>query len=155
MLFRSGTIRSEEDWGGAGFFSYLMGTYLYRRGGRLHSVDITPSHCEFARAWTRPFGETVTISQQDSIGFLRDFPEPIDVLYLDSLDTTEPGHADHCQRELEAALPKLHSQSLILIDDTPWRQEAWVGKGARAAPWLLEHGWKLLYAGYQVLFARV
>lgn len=153
-VVETGTIRSEEDWGGAGFFTYLMGTYLHRRGGKLHSVDITPSNCEFANKWTRVFGETVELHQQDSIGYLRDFPGRIDVLYLDSLDTTEPGHADHCQREVEAALPKLHQNSLIIIDDTPWRQEAWVGKGARAAPWLLEHGWKLFYAGYQVVFTR-
>jgi hypothetical protein len=86
--------------------------------------------------------------------FLQRFPAPIDILYLDALDTTEPGHAEHAQRELQAALPRLHSRSLVLIDDTPWTGGAWVGKGARAVPWLLAHGWRILYGGYQVLLER-
>lgn len=94
------------------------------------------------------------VTQQDSIRFLAEFPGSIDVLYLDSLDTTEAGHSEHCQRELEAALPRLNERSLIVIDDTPWRHEAWVGKGAIAAPWLMQNGWRLLYAGYQVVFTR-
>jgi ADP-heptose:LPS heptosyltransferase len=153
-VVETGTIRAEEDWGGAGFFTHLMGAYLHRRGGALHSVDLSRENCEFARSWTRIFGETVRVTQQDSIQYLAKFPGSIDVLYLDSLDTTEAGHAEHCQRELEAALPKLHDKSLIVIDDTPWRHEAWVGKGAVAAPWLVQNGWRLLYAGYQVVFAR-
>lgn len=150
-VVETGTIRSEEDWGGAGFFTYLMGAYLFRHGGQLHSADITPAYCEFAREWTRVFGETVTVQQQDSIDFLRSFPEPIDVLYLDSMDTTEPGHADHALREIRAALPKLHEQSIVIFDDTPWHGGAWVGKGARAVPWLIEQGWKIGYASYQVV----
>jgi spermidine synthase len=58
-------------------------------------VDITPAHCDFARDWTQVFGDTVNVVRQDSVEFLGRFPDPIDVLYLDSLDTTEPGHAEH------------------------------------------------------------
>ena len=150
-VVETGTIRSEEDWGGAGFFSYWMGAYLFHRGGKLHSADITPAYCEFAREWTRVFGETVTVHQEDSIEFLRRFPESIDVLYLDSMDTTEPGHAEHALKEAKAALPKLHDRSLIVFDDTPWNAGAWVGKGATAVPWLIQQGWKVGYASYQVV----
>lgn len=86
--------------------------------------------------------------------FLNDFPEPIDVLYLDSLDTNEPGHAEHALREVQAAYRHLHAQSLVLFDDTPFGGNAFTGKGAVAVPWLLEQGWRLLYAGYQVLLCR-
>lgn len=65
-----------------------------------------------------------------------------------------PGHADHALRELEAAMPKLHDQSLVLVDDTPWNAGAFVGKGARVVPWLTERGWKILYGGYQVLMSK-
>lgn len=150
----TGTIRAEEDWDGAGYSTYLFGNYLRQRQGQLHSVDLTPAHCEFARTWTRVFGETVHVHQADSVGFLKSFSNPIDVLYLDSLDTTEPGHAEHALREVEAALPHLHQESLILFDDTPWSDGAFTGKGAQAVPWLLHRGWTIRYAGYQVLLER-
>lgn len=150
-VVETGTIRAEEDWGGAGFFTYLMGAYLARRGGTLHSVDLSAESCAFAREWTRVFGEAVNIHQQDSIAFLRRFADPIDVLYLDSLDTTEPRHAAHALQETKVALPKLHENSLIVFDDTPFNAGAWTGKGATAVPWLLEQGWQVGYAGYQVV----
>ena len=152
-IVETGTIRAEEDWSGAGFFTYLAGAFLSRFGGRLHSVDINPQNCRFAREWTSVFGKTVTVHQDDSVRFLQRFTEPIDVLFLDSLDTDQPGHAEHAQKELQAALPKLHETSLIVLDDTPWNAGVFTGKGALAVPWLLNHGWQIVYAGYQVLLA--
>jgi len=153
-FIETGTIRAEEDWGGAGFFTYLAGAYLHRRDGTLHTVDVSPSSCRFAREWTAPFGETVKVHQQDSIQFLKEFSDKIDVLFLDSLDTTEPHHAEHGLAEMQAGLPKLHEQSIIVIDDTPWNGGAFTGKGALAVPWLLKHGWVIGYAGYQVVLWR-
>lgn len=154
VVIETGTIRAEEDWSGTGFFTYLAGAFLLQHGGVLHSVDIGKNNCTFARTWTEIFGKSVQIHQSDSIGFLRSFSQSIDVLYLDSLDTTEPGHADHTLRELEATYEKLHSKSIVVLDDTPWAAGAFLGKGARAVPWLLERGWKILYGGYQVVLSR-
>jgi ADP-heptose:LPS heptosyltransferase len=151
VVVETGTIRAEEDWSGAGFFTYLMGAYLHRRAGRLDSVDISPANCAFAREWTGVFGNTVTVHQASSECFLAREKGPIDVLYLDSLDTTEPGHAEHALRELEAALPRLHERSVVVVDDSPWRAGAWTGKGARVIPWLLERGWVVGYSGYQAV----
>ena len=153
-VIETGVIRAEEDWAGAGFFTYLAGAYLRRWGGRLHAVDIAPQHCEFARTWTNVFGPAVEVHQEDSVTFLRQYRGSIDVLYLDSLDTTEPNHAQHALQEVEAALPKLHDRSLIVFDDTPWQSGKWIGKGAAAMPFLLQKDWKVLYAGYQVVLSR-
>jgi spermidine synthase len=120
----------------------------------MYSVDVSHPHCDFAQAWTQVFGDTVRIVRQDSVEFLNRFSGPIDVLYLDLLDTTESGHAEHALRELQAALPKLHDKSLVVLDDTPWQQGAWIGKGALAVPQLLNQGWNILYAGYQVVLHR-
>jgi len=150
-IVETGTIRAEEDWGGAGFFTYLAADYVFRRGGHLHTVDISAESCRFAREWTDVFGSSVSVHQQDSVRFLQSFAGSIDVLVLDSLDTYVPGHAEHAQRELEAALPRLHERSIIVFDDTPWNAGAWTGKGARAVPYLLQRGWSIGYAGYQVV----
>jgi hypothetical protein len=151
VVVETGTIRSEEDFSGAGFFTYLAGAYLHRRGGRLHSIDVSASNCAFAREWTAVFADTVSIHQSDSLTFLANFEQRIDVLYLDSLDTTEPGHAEHALHELQTAWPRLHERSVVVVDDTPWRAGTWTGKGALAVPWLLLRGWLVGYAGYQAL----
>lgn len=153
-ILETGTIRAEEDWSGAGFFTYLAGSYVHRRGGRLISVDLTANNCRFAETWTSVFNDSVQINQADSVSFLAKFTDPIDALYLDSLDTTEPGHAEHALREIQAAYPRLHDQSLVVFDDTPWQGGAWLGKGATAVPWLIQQGWKVLYGGYQVVLSR-
>ncbi len=76
------------------------------------------------------------------------------MLYLDSLDTYEPGHAEHALSETQAAMPRMHENSIIMYDDTPWNAGAFTGKGALAVPWLLQHGWKIIYGGYQVILSR-
>lgn len=154
LIVETGTIRAAEDWSGAGFFTYLAGSYVHRMGGRLHSCDINPTHCKFAKEWTSVFVDCVVVHERDSVEFLNTFPDKIDVLYLDSLDTTEPLHAEHAQRELTAALPRLHERSIVVFDDTPWQDSGWQGKGAQAVPWLIAHGWHVLYAGYQVVLSR-
>lgn len=153
-VIETGTIRSEEDWSGAGFFTYLAGCYVSRKGGRLHSVDINPENCAFARAWTEQFGSQVQIHEQDSVSFLSGFNRQIDVLYVDSLDTTEPNHAQHALTEFRVAEKMLHERTIVCVDDSPWSAGAYVGKGALLVPFLLDQGWKILYAGYQVLLSK-
>ena len=41
-----------------------------------------------------------------------------------------------------------------MFDDTPWQNGAFAGKGAKAVPWLLDQGWRVLYSGYQVILAK-
>jgi hypothetical protein len=80
--------------------------------------------------------------------------DPIDLLYLDSLDADDPLHAEHCLAEIQAAAHALGPRSFVLIDDTPWSDGAWRGNGCLAVPWLTSNGWRIVDAGYQVLLAR-
>lgn len=153
-IMETGTMRAEEDWSGTGFFTYLAGAYAFRAGGVVHSVDIDAGKCDFARTWCSPFGDSVQGHASDSVAYLSDFPDPIDVLYLDSLDTYEPGHAEHALKEAQAALPRLHDRSIIIFDDSPWTAGTVAGKGALAVPWLLNQGWHIVYAGYQVILSK-
>ena len=154
LIVETGTIRSEEDWSGAGFFMYLAGCYLSYRKGQLHSVDISPQNCTFARVWTEQFGAHVLIHEQDSLSFLAAFNGKIDLLYLDSLDATEPNHAQHALAEFLAAERLLHESTIVSIDDSPWKAGSFVGKRALVIPFLLDRGWNILYAGYQVLMSK-
>jgi hypothetical protein len=51
-------------------------------------------------------------------------------------------------------LPRETQLNVVLADHTPWQDGAWIGKGAKAVPYLLTQGWQVLYAGYQVILTR-
>jgi hypothetical protein len=154
VIVETGCIRAKEDWRGAGSSTYLMGVYVERAGGEVHSVDISADNCKFASSATTELRK-VTIYESDSVVFLSEFEKPIDVLLLDSMDTEAPEHADHAVRELEAAMPHLHPRSVIIFDDTVYRARSWTGKGSKAVPILLDAGWKIVYSGYQTILTRV
>lgn len=155
VILETGTIRQAEDWAGAGYSTYLWGAYAAARQGTVHSIDVDAGHVEFARAWTRDFG-CVEVHHADSVEWLRQYDgPPVDVLYLDSLDTDQPGHAEHCLAEVQAILPRLAAGALVLIDDTPRWRDDWQGKGRLAVPWLIRRGWQVLHSGWQVVLSRV
>ena len=153
LVMETGCIRSPEDWRGAGYSTFLLAAYVSRAGGELISVDNNSVHCEFARRATREFGQ-VTIECTDSVEFLQQWRRRIDVLHLDSMDTYDEGHAEHCLAELQAATANLHDNSIVAIDDTDYRDKSWHGLGRLAVPWALEHGWGILYSGHQTLLWR-
>lgn len=154
VIVETGTIRVEDDWS-AGFSTYLFGLYCMRRGaGNVLSIDNSPEHCKFARNVTRVFDGRVEIVEGCGAERLSQIDRDIDVLYLDSLDTDNRQHAEENFRELMSAYRKLGEASIILIDDTPWSGGEFKGKGAKSVPWLLERGWRVAYAGYQVMLTR-
>lgn len=153
LVVETGCIRGEEDWGGAGFGTYLLGAYTHRSGGEVVSVDIDADHCAFARRATREM-ESVKVFNGDSVALLERFGAPIDVLVLDSMDTEIPGHQEHALREAKAGARWLHGRSIILIDDTVYRRREFTGKGALAVPWLQDQGWRVLHSGYQTILVR-
>ena len=86
--------------------------------GKLHTCDISAKNIENARKFTSSFSDYITFYIQDSLIFLREFSEPIDLLYLDSLDGHDPiAASNHQFKEAQIAIKKLHDKSLILLDD--------------------------------------
>ena len=151
-VLETGCQRSVDDWG-AGSFTTVCGYMLRDVGGHLTSVDITPENVSFARTWTNKL--PVTVVQADSVTFLQNYTgEPFDAVYLDSLDTQQPGHAEHCVREVRSAITHLKAEGYLVIDDSPWDGTRWTGKGALAIPWLLEQGWRLVFSGYQAILTK-
>jgi hypothetical protein len=92
----------------------------------------------------------------DSVAFLAQFGQPIDVLYLDSFDLDKndslPASIHHLH-ELCAAQRWLHSGSLVMVDDT-YRDATGVclGKGGLVAAYMGMTGATLLAEGYQDLW---
>jgi ADP-heptose:LPS heptosyltransferase len=153
VIVETGCMRGEEDWT-AGMSTFLLGLFVEHHGGSLASVDDDARHCEFARQWTRWFS-SVQVMQSDSREFFKGYTgEKIDALYLDSADTGTPGFQECCLAEAQLSLPCLTIDAVVLIDDTCWGSGEIHGKGATAVPWLLQNGFEVRYAGYQVLLQR-
>lgn len=146
----TGCIRSDEDWGGAGFSTVLFARYAQLVGGSLTSFDLSPANCNYARNWCRQFPSTSICESRGEDG-LKLYNQQIDVLYLDSLDSEHSQHQEENLKEFKAAEIKLHQNSIVCIDDTPGPGQ---GKGGATVKYMLANGWKFLYRGYQVVLAR-
>lgn len=151
FIVETGCIRAAEDWGGAGFSTAIFGRYAQQVKGKLTSYDLDVNNCNYARNWCRQFGEHVDIIQCRGEDGLKNFAHKIDILYLDSLDSDHPGHQEENLKEFKAAEVKLYDKSIVCIDDTPGMG---VGKGGQTVKYMLDNGWRILYAGYQVVLVR-
>lgn len=137
-----------DDWG-AGWFTAVVGYFLKHHGGALTSVDNNGDNVRFARQWTRRL--PVAVHEADSVEFLRGYSgPPLDVLYLDSMDTEDPRHADHCLAEAQAGFGHVKPGGLVVIDDSPDRK----GKGRSAVTWLIGQGCSVRFEGYQVVLSK-
>jgi hypothetical protein len=154
VVVETGCVRGADDWG-AGCFGYVVGAWLWlHEAGKLIAVDNDASRLATARKLLEAFGSRVELANHDSVRWLATNRQKIDLLYLDSLDVEHPMHAEHCLAEAQAAMQSLAKDSFILIDDTPWSRGGWAGKGRLAIPWLINHGWRIIEAGYQVFLER-
>jgi len=150
-IVETGCVRQAEDWAGAGASTVLFGYLASLREGAVASFDTNLGNCEFARRSCRQFGGVVTIEQRTGEDGLLSRSEPIDLLYLDSLDTGCLGYAETNLKEFQAAEPLLHDGSVVVIDDTPGLG---VGKGQLTVPYALNRGWRILYGGYQMVLVK-
>ena len=92
--------------------------------------------------------ENVHIVESISTDFLESFPDKIDVLYLDSANDEHIGLAEY-----EAAKPKLHEHTIILIDDC-LQDSAEQRKGLLSIPQMLEDGYLKILHEYQCVLAK-
>ncbi len=160
-IVETGCARSNEfykagdNWAGDGCSTIVFDRYVSENGGTLNSVDIDPIVTESCRGLVN--GHT-TITTQDSIEFLKNFKQTPDLLYLDSFDlnTYKPLASEiHHVKELEAALPIITPETLVVVDDSPTNisESGNVhigGKGALVARYALEVGADLKFAMYQI-----
>ena len=101
-----------------GMSTIMFSEYANFINGKLHSCDLSKENIKNAKDFTKKFSNNVEFYVQDSVLFLKNFNQKIDLLYLDSFD----GHnielaSKHQLNEAEVAINKLSNESLVLLDD--------------------------------------
>jgi hypothetical protein len=161
-IVETGCVRERNDYS-AGYSTVVFAELAERYGGRVFTVDLNARNMTLCRRVTKRWARLVSYNVGDSIAYLVAWPDGegagrgIDLLYLDSWDyPIAPGEdADreasqrHCLGELEAALPYLGPQSIVLIDDGDLPGG---GKPRLAKQRLAELGWECVIDAYQTLW---
>lgn len=155
IIVETGCARIEDNWAGDGLSTLIWADYVNTFGGKFYSVDIDPKCVEFAKSKLAP-SDRVELVCQDSLEFLKEFKQPIDLLYLDSMDFCTTGDPnppqDHALAEAQIVSPILLSTSLMLIDDCGLIHG---GKGGKVVPYLVNDGpWAIAQYGYQILLTQ-
>lgn len=159
-IVETGTIRALDDMAGGGYSTLLFGDYAQHYNKKFWTVDILPEAIELSKKETEGFNANTKFVVSDSVNFLYDFPETIDLLYLDSMDCPEYDEPDspqlmasqeHQLKEIQAAWDKLTDKSVILLDDNNFANG---GKCKLTTQFLLDQGWTPLLADKQVLFIK-
>jgi hypothetical protein len=155
LIVETGTQRLKDD--PAGCSTLLFGDFCKRYGKHLITVDINPVNLEVSKQCTAEFKDYITYVLSDSVEFLRHFRQPIDLLYLDSLDCPAEGDASEAQKhnlnELKAAYKNLHQGSVVLLDDNNFQNG---GKTRLSKHFLLSTGeWFCILDSGQSLWVKV
>jgi len=155
ILIETGTARNGElNYAGDGGSTVIFADWAKQHQATFYSVDIDPQAVYNAQMAVQPFTPYVSVICSDSVSFLETFAAPIDFLYLDSydFDVNNPFPSQmHHLKEIIAAYPKLHENSIVMIDDCDLPHG---GKGLLAIKYLLERDWKIILQGYQTILSR-
>lgn len=152
------------DWG-AGFFTRMAAISLSHLSPQIHTVDIVPNHVARCRIMTTDFSSMISYHVKDSVTFLKEcnFPQGIDLLYLDTGDMTpiEPSALLQLEEvKVVVARNLLAKDGLILIDDVKNRtpkqfgETGDLGKSKYSLPFLLEQGFEIVMDEYQVVLRK-
>ena len=134
LIVETGSMRMKDDPGGA--YTLLWGAFCKRYNKKLITVDILPEVTNVCKGCTIEYADHITYITQDSVEFLLGFHEPIDLLFLDSMDCPIPieGSAEEAQKhnfeEFKAAEKNLHKGSILLMDDNNFSNggKPWITK---------------------------
>jgi len=120
--------------------------------GFFTSYDLEPAHIAQADLLTKDCSDYVNFVAGDSVEALSRRKAFVDFAYFDACDWEEhnplPSQV-HQLGEVAALIGKIMAPGLVLLDDCDLPKG---GKSALSAPFLLEHGWRLAYSGYQKVF---
>ena len=151
------------DWG-AGFFTRMACECLIPFNAQIHTIDICTEHIERCKVITSEFKNIIyhVCSSEDFLLHCN-FPEGIDLLYLDTGDMTPIEPTALLQlKEVQIIVERnlISPNGIILIDDvmnaTPKKfgEKSNLGKSKYALPYLLEHGFEIIAHEYQVILKK-
>ena len=149
-IVETGTTRKkaheEVSWDGNS--SSVWGKWVSLVRGQAWTCDISQENIEECKRWTKEWNNRITYVVDDSINFLSEFDAQIDLLYLDSFDTSGNDRniielaCQHQLREINVIYNNLREDSLILLDDV--RDDLKGGKSEYCIPFLINKGWKII-----------
>ncbi len=157
IIVETGTTRGinlKDIFAGDGGSTLIFARWAATQQANLYSVDICPTAFTNAAEFLAPYRKHTTCICMDSVAFLENFDQPIDLLYLDSYDFDSHNpipSQEHHLKEIQAAYPKLTDQTIIMIDDCGL---AHGGKGKLVIEFLLNLNWKIVANDYQVILIR-
>ena len=153
-IVETGTIRQRDDWG-AGMSTLIFGDFCQRFGCHLWTVDNNSKALEVSKEVTSEYKDFITYVEDDSVAFLREFDQKIDLLYLDSMDCPLKPEDDalpaqiHQLNEFKAAEDKLTLFSIVLLDDNQFKNG---GKTKELKKYLRKLGWTCVMDFHQSLW---
>lgn len=157
FIVETGTVRMADDWG-AGYSTFIFGRFLKTLGrGEIVTIDISQDNIKVCQSVTESFKEHIRYVVDDSLEALKRIDKPIDLLYLDSLDTPIGDSEDavpaqeHNLKEFKLVEHLLHDKSIVLIDDNAFANG---GKAKLTKKYLKEKGWRVLLNGHQSLWIK-
>ena len=155
LIFETGTVRVENDFGG-GYSTYIFGECISLFGGKLITVDNNSTNIETSKRLTKNFASNITYILDDSLRVIENYNEKIDLLYLDSFDCPIEGDASESQnhnlKEFKLAEHKLKENSIIIIDDVNFSNG---GKARLTHEYLENNKYKLIYSNQQSLWVKL
>jgi predicted O-methyltransferase YrrM len=155
LIVETGVSREENNWFGDGQSSLIWDAIAEETTGTVHSVDINPNSCRFAR---QNCGVRTMIWCSDSVKWLSEkeveygkLSRSIDLLYLDSVDIDlnnwHPSSIQHIY-ELLAIKGALRPGTLIAVDDNLIIDGKHIGKGTYVSEFMNKIGKEQIYGGY-------
>ena len=153
-IVETGCTRQKDNWLGDGQSTRIWSALTkWQNIGSFRSVDNDEEACRVASECLETSAYS-SIMCLDSIQFLRSNQSYIDLLYLDSYDVDMENPHDaamHCMFELTTAMPKLHKNSIVFVDDSPVGPDFKVnGKGLYVAEYMKKLGLMPFTMAYQV-----
>jgi hypothetical protein len=141
------------DWG-AGVFTRMCAVHLKHVSPEIHSVDLSPEAIAISKVITQDFGSLVTHHESTSENFLSSFPKKIDLLYMDTGETSQEAEELHLREARIVVARELVSPGgVVIVDDVnvPGKSSS---KGRLSIPFLSEHGFAVVLSDYQVVLKR-
>lgn len=158
IILETGTQRQRDDYG-AGCSTSIFCWFLskYKNDGHLYSVDLSSQNIATSKFLTEEYKNFVTHVESDSISYIQNFKNKVDLLYLDSYDwfPNEPGLTEcqeHQLNEFIASENIIHDKTIILLDDNNLPNG---GKTRKTKDYLLNKGYTCLLDYEQSLWIKL